>query len=103
MISIEGETNGGPDSEPSPAPYGEDYWQVRPIAEQWSSPWFEGQMIADRWKPQSPRRKQSGGRGGWERGGLMGGGQSAVLATRRMKARHDVSLTQRAHPHLPWP
>lgn len=75
VISIGGETNGGPDSEPVLLPYGEDYWQVGPIGEQWTSPGFEEQMIADRWTPQSPRRKQSGGRGGRECGGSMGGGQ----------------------------
>lgn len=99
VISIGGETNGGPDSEPVLLPYGEDYWQVGPIGEQWPSPGFEGQMIADRWRPPSPRRKQSGGRGGRECGGSMGGGQH--YATRRMKVRHDVSLTQRTYPHLP--
>ena len=62
VISIGGETNSGPDPESVPPPYGEDYWQVGPIGRQWLCPGFEGQMIADRWKPQSPRRKQSGGR-----------------------------------------
>lgn len=33
--------------------------------------------------------------GRWEEG--------SAIATRRMKVRHDVSLTQRTHPHLPWP
>lgn len=75
VISIEGETNSGPDSEPARLPYGEDYWQVGPIGEQWPSPGFEGQMIADRWKPPSPRRKQSGGKRGQECGGSMGGEQ----------------------------
>lgn len=65
MISIEGETNNKPNSEPAPLPCGEDYWQVGQIGEQWPSLGFEGQMIADRWKPPSPRRKQSSGRGIW--------------------------------------
>lgn len=58
VISIRGETNGGPDSRPAVLPYGEDYWQVGPIGKQWPSLGFEGQMIADRWKPQRPRKKQ---------------------------------------------
>lgn len=40
----------------------EDYWQVGPIGGQWASLEFEEQMIADRWKPTSLRRKQLGGR-----------------------------------------
>lgn len=75
VISIGGETNGGPDSKPPVLPYGEDYWQVGPIGKQWPSLGFEGQMIADRWKPHSPRKKQSGERRRWECGGLMSGGQ----------------------------
>lgn len=73
MISIGGETNGGPDSDPALRPYREDYWQVEPIGKQWSSRELEGQMIADRWKPPSLRRKQSGGRG--RCGGSVGGGE----------------------------
>lgn len=75
VISIGGETNDGPDSKQAPLPCGEDYWQVGPIGKQWPSPGLEGQMIADRWKPPSPRRKQSGGRGGQECGGPMREGQ----------------------------
>lgn len=51
VISIEGGTNGEPHSEPAPLPCGEDYWQVGQIGKQWPSLGFEGQMIADRWKP----------------------------------------------------
>ena len=69
VISIGGETNSRPGSEPALLPYGEDYWHVGPIGWQWPSPGFEGQMIADRWEPLSPRRKQSGGRGGRGCGG----------------------------------
>lgn len=34
--------------------------------------------------------------GRWEEG-------SAMVATRQMKVRHDVRLTQRTHPHSLWP
>lgn len=102
MISIGEETNGRPDLEPVPMPYREDYWQVLPIGEQWASPRFEGQMIADRWKPVSQEqatRKQSGKRGGWE-SGVEGGKHHA---TRRMKVQHDARPMQRIQPYLPWP
>lgn len=96
VIIIEGETNGRPTSELAPLPYGEDYWQVGPIGGQWSSPGFEGQMIADRWKPPSPKRKQSGGR-------MWGVEESSTIATRWIKVWHDVILTQCAHPRLTRP
>lgn len=100
VISIGGETNSGPDSEPAPLPYGEDYWQVGPIGGQWPSPGFEGQMIADRWKPPSPRRKQSGGWGGQECGGSMGVGQHHCY-----QAEESLAWCQpdSAYTSLTWP
>lgn len=56
-LASDGETS-GPDSHPVPLPYG---GRLLAGGANWpTSPGFEGQMIADIWKPPRARRKQSG-------------------------------------------
>lgn len=99
VIRIEGEINGWADSKPAGLPSGEDYWQVGPIGKQWPSLGFEGQMIADRWKPQSPRKKKWEMRKGvWgvdERGTaswLLPGGWKSSMMSPRLSVHWDVKL-----------